>query len=76
LYFVYIQNPSLYQQLVVGGQPCWVQTSTAHLPIDGSGLGSSAQPVCWYDPSNTNDGSLATASVRRSADGPVVRKER
>jgi hypothetical protein len=76
LYFMFLQNAPVYQQLVAGGMPCWVQTSTAHLPVGDEGIGGAAQPVCWYDPSNTNDGRLHVAATRGSVDTPIMRKGR
>jgi hypothetical protein len=77
LYFMYVQNPAAYQELVAGGMSCWVQSSTANLPVgEGAGIGGLVQPACWYDPSNTNDGRLKTAPVKEPVSRPGVRMGR
>jgi hypothetical protein len=76
LYFMYLQNPAVYQELVASGMPCWQQTSTAHLPLNGPGITGNIQPACWYDPNNTNDGHLRTLVVMGPLDAPADRKER
>ena len=58
LYVIFNLNQPLYRELVSEGQPCWIQVDSATLPIFGLGNHLSHQPICWYDPSNQNDGHL------------------
>ena len=54
-----------YYALVAAGQPCYVQVSSANLPLMGLGDTSPQQPVCWYDPGNVNAGFMVGEGAAR-----------
>lgn len=49
LYMMFVFSPQQYKQAVAAGEPCYGYA--AQLGDDPS-----PQPVCFYDPSNTNPG--------------------
>jgi hypothetical protein len=48
LYFEFASNPTGYAEFVADGSPCYAWV--------GGGEPDSAQPACFYDPTNTNSG--------------------
>jgi hypothetical protein len=53
LYLVFLANQPGYQTLVDAGMPCYGYAAQL---ADDPAAPVPPQPVCWYDPSNTNPG--------------------
>jgi hypothetical protein len=51
-----VANPQ-YPALVAEGWPCWVQATPA-IGVPNAQAPGMPQPACWYDPSNTNSGTV------------------
>ena len=54
LFLCFLFNRPLYDAKVAAGVPCW----TAFASSGVGGTTSFTQPLCWYDPTNTNPGYL------------------
>jgi hypothetical protein len=56
LYLNFIFNPQGYQALVAAGEPCYGLATIQLSPLSPVPTAPGPQPVCWYDPTNTNSG--------------------